>query len=426
MDEIEYNVQTYRKNVDSYHSNLRKDPVAKFRGGGDTGGIGNCAADTNNQINKMIPSDFQGSEEEKEGELKITFDLPTEAAERLEAFARQCIEDQRMGSDSMKMHRELIEMGIRSLQMQGNEKLCFYKRSTSTTQLITPKNLASGPPSLLINLLNQDSTNKRYIGNHHKDLPLGDDEKKVRLKLKMPLATSTTPRLPSETSLSVVGTQSNSDEASLSPLKVPKLIVSMRNKTIKTSAGTKDSKRRHHEDINSKNIFSPGALTKTVDKIVGDPGVEPGSQKLNQCLNFSMGKELSKANGDNITNIEDNPTISDYSSIPTSSTSSPTSSNTTKMVPVKLVTVTKGEGNVRLVRVSPVKSSSPAPVMSSNNHRADNGVNGNTVAAGVNGNTVTAEVPSPQKTETVEHIASRKRPSRELNSHECVSKKQSV
>jgi len=365
----------------------------------------------------MIPSDFQESEEGREGELKITFDLPTEAAERLEAFARQCIEDQKIGCESIKMHHKLIEMGIRSLQMQGNEKLCFYKRNTSSpTQFITPKSLASAPPSLLINLLNQDSANKRIIGNNQKDLPLGDEDKKVRLKLKMPLATTTTPKLPSETSLSVVGSPSNSDEGSFSPLKVPKLIVSMRNKTIKTSAETNDCKRKRQEDNHSRNIFSSGALTKTVDKIATDTGMEPESQKLNQCLNFSTGNNLSEVNGDNITKIVDDAvTISDYSSNPTSSTTS----NTTKMVPVKLVTVTKGEGNVRLVRVSPVKSSPVATsnalsVMSSNNHKADNGVNGNNAAA---------EVPSPPKNDTVEHSPSRKRQSQELNSHECVSKK---
>ena len=154
-----------------------------------------------------------------------------------------------------------------------------------------------------------------------------------------------------------------------------------------------------------------------MDQIVTDTGTQPESQKLNQCLNFSMGNELSKVNGDNITSIvEEATTISDCSSNPS------TASNTTKMVPVKLVTVTKGEGNVRLVRVSPVKSSPAAtsnapPVMSSNNHKADNGVNGNTAIA---------EVPSPQKNDTVEHIPSRKRQSQEFNSHECVSKKQSV
>ena len=102
---------------------------------------------------------------------------------------------------------------------------------------------------MLINLLNQDSGSHKVTENY-----LTDEDKKVRLKLKMPGSTSltglTTPKLPSETSLSVV---------SSAPPKVPKLIVSMRNKTIKTSSGTKDNdsnnqRKRSNEDIRSKHI----------------------------------------------------------------------------------------------------------------------------------------------------------------------------
>jgi len=398
-------------------SNLRKDPVAKFRGGG-TGSGDKSKKCYRNSSSRAYPWRDDGEGEE----LRITFDLPTDAAERLEAFAKKCLDDEEKVDSANKPHYELLDLGIKSLQFQGNQKVSFYKTRPSTSSKEQPgssKN-ASSAPSLLINLLNQDSGSHKVTENY-----LTDEDKKVRLKLKMPGSTSltglTTPKLPSETSLSVV---------SSAPPKVPKLIVSMRNKTIKTSSGTKDNdsnnqRKRSNEDIRSKHIqeILPNTApsgTKTTSKTTK----ESMETTVPQCLNSAtIGRSVSKkVNGSSIkvANILTGE-ASPCSSPPSSILSSLSPSNPTKMVPVKLVTVTKGEGNVRLVRVSPVRNSSSAklsiPPSASSSDSQKNKIL-------VNGNNAAEEVPSSLETDSDEHNPSRKRPSRDLNPHECVSKKQ--
>ena len=56
--------------------------------------------------------------------MRITFDLPTDAAERLEAFAKKCLDDEEKVDSANKPHYELLDLGIKSLQFQGNQVSC--------------------------------------------------------------------------------------------------------------------------------------------------------------------------------------------------------------------------------------------------------------------------------------------------------------
>ena len=296
----------------------------------------------------------------------------------------------------------------------------FSKTSSASTpskeQPGSSKNLSTGP-SLLINLLNQDSGSNKFSENYQTD-----EDKKVRLKLKMPGTNSvtalTTPKLPSETSLSVVSSAATTEKVTVPPPKVPKLIVSMRNKTIKTSSVSKDKESFNHRKRSAEHSPSQKISTKESMQTAE-------SQKLDQCLNSTTMRNIKnvskKINGSSIKASNDTRDASPSSSPPSSVLASSSSSNSTKMVPVKLVTVTKGEGNVRLVRVSPVRSSSSANLstsdaLSSDSHKSEILVNGNNVGE---------EVPSSPETNSDEHNPSRKRPSRELNLHECLPNKQS-
>ena len=297
------------------------------------------------------------------------------------------------------------------------QKLLFSKTRPSTTSKEQPrssKNLSTAP-SLLINLLNQDSGSNKFSENYQTD-----EDRKVRLKLKMPGSNSatalTTPKLPSETSLSVVSSAATTEDVTVSPPKVPKLIVSMRNKTIKTSSVSKDKESSNHRKTSAEH--SPNRKNATKESMQ-----TAESQKLDQCLISATMRNIrnvtKKINGSSIKASNDTRDASPSSSPPSSALASSSSSNSTKMVPVKLVTVTKGEGNVRLVRVSPVRGSSSANLsapdaLSSDSHKSEILVNGNNVAE---------EVPSSPDTNSDD--PSRKRPSRELNLHECLPKQES-
>jgi len=283
-------------------------------------------------------------------EVRITFDLPSAAAEKLELFARNCIVNQdQLDNGEGIMDRSLSKLGITSLNFKGNQKLFFLKKNQ-------PKTQPSTPPSLLINLLNKSSENNSFSESY-----LSDEDKKVRLKLKMPSNTTVTalpaPKLPSETSLSVVNS-ATVDEFAMTPPKVPKLIVSMRNKTIKSSSfrdnfSAKELLKSQNHEVTpnlSKNEFDSNFI-----KEESSEKNEPVNAK--KCLNTQ--NHSRKTNGSGVQSLQKAsiPNTSPSTSPPSTMSTSITSQNSTKMVPVKLVTVTKGEGNVRLVRVSPVQSS---------------------------------------------------------------------
>ena len=253
--------------------------------------------------------------------------------------------------------------------------------------MVPRQSLRNQAPSLLINLL-QDSSNNKCSEKFQTN-----EDKKVRLKLKMPTNASVTalptPKLPSETSLSVVRSEATSEDDKEPPPKVPKLILSMRNKTVKTSTNTENEK----STIQQKRLPEDSQIQATLSTMAAQVSTReskksPESQRVEQCLSF-LSKDDKNVNGSGIKTSNTND--ASFPSSPASSISTSSSSlNSTKMVPVKLVTVTKGEGNVRLVRVSPVKSSSSAAICtpqttSSNNYKNDNLVNGSNI---------TEEVPS--------------------------------
>jgi len=257
-------------------------------------------------------------------ELRITFDLPTDAADRLEAFAKQCLDDQNnVRQVNEPPHYELLDLGLKSLQFEGDPKIVLSKASTSSEERQKlSKNISKGP-SLLINLLNQDSSNCNKITENCRTAE-EDDDKRVRLKLKMPCSTSitalTTPKLPSETSLSIVNSAPTTDD--VPPPKVPKLIVSMRNKTIKTSSITKEKDSSNHRKRSVEN---------------SQESMEPTySQKNDECLNVAATEKISniskKVNGSSMkaTNIAPSTNLSPTSSPPSSVLPPSTSSNPTK------------------------------------------------------------------------------------------------
>ena len=231
------------------------------------------------------------------------------------------------------------------------QKLFFSKALQSKTQ-------PSTPPSLLINLLNKNSEN-----NSVSEKIISDEDKKVCLKLKMPSNTTVTalpaPKLPSETSLSIVNSASV-DECVMTPPKVPKLIVSMRNKTIKSSS-FKDNfsaietlQSQNDEIISNVSKNEPTFDQNSMKKESSEKSVTVNAKK---CLNTHNNSR--KTNGSGVQSLQKalKTSTPPSTSPPSTMSASFSSQNSTKMVPVKLVTVTKGEGNVRLVRVSPVQSS---------------------------------------------------------------------
>ena len=55
-------------------------------------------------------------------EVRITFDLPSAAAEKLELFARNCIVNQdQLDNGEGIMDRSLSKLGITSLNFKGNQ-----------------------------------------------------------------------------------------------------------------------------------------------------------------------------------------------------------------------------------------------------------------------------------------------------------------
>ena len=258
------------------------------------------------------------------------------------------------------------------------QKFFFSKTLKSKTQ-------PSTPPSLLINLLNKNSEN-----NSVSEKNISDEDKKVCLKLKMPSNTTVTalpaPKLPSETSLSVVNS-TTVDECVMTPPKVPKLIVSMRNKTIKSSSfkdnfSAIETLQSQNDEIISN--VSKSESTFDLNSMKKESSEKSVTVNAKKCLNTPS----RKTNGSGVQSLQKalKTSTPPSTSPPSTMSASFSSQNSTKMVPVKLVTVTKGEGNVRLVRVSPVQSSPPTkPTLlesskSSYSPHADILGNGNNIA----------------------------------------------
>ena len=69
----------------------------------------------------MIFTVHRGRNDPGREELRITFDLPTDAADRLEAFAKQCLDDQNnVRQVNEPPHYELLDLGLKSLQFEGD------------------------------------------------------------------------------------------------------------------------------------------------------------------------------------------------------------------------------------------------------------------------------------------------------------------